>query len=120
MDSRLEDVRVEQPKAGAAVVVFTGEHDIYTSKPLEALLGSLVERNEIVVGDFSEAEFVDSATIFVLVKTHGAATQRGSTFRLQLGTAPIVKRAFQLSGVLDVVDCVVSREEALRNEAARP
>jgi len=120
MENRLQDIRVEHPRAGTAVVVFTGEHDAATSERLEALLDSLVEENDLVVGDFSEAEFVDSATIFALIKTYRAATLRGSAFRLQLGTEPIVKRAFQLSGVLEVLECFASREEALRNGAARP
>ena len=73
MDNRLQDVQVERPRAGAAVVVFTGEHDLSTSESVEALLGSLIEENELVVVDFSEAEFVDSSTIYALVKSHRAA-----------------------------------------------
>ena len=114
MDTRLQDVQVESPRAGAAVVVFTGEHDLATSKSVEALLGSLIEDNELVVVDFSEAEFVDSSTIHTLVKSHRVAQQRSSTLRLQLGTAPIVHRAFELSGILELLDCAPTREEALR------
>ena len=51
MDNRLQDVQVERPRPGAAVVVFTGEHDLSTSKPVEALLGSLIVENELVVVD---------------------------------------------------------------------
>ncbi len=119
MDNRLQDVQVERPRAGAAVVVFTGEHDLSTSEPVEALLGSLIEENELVVADFSEAEFVDSSTIFALVKSHRAAGEQGRTFRLQLGTAPIVEKAFELSGMLQVLDCSPTREEALRNGGSR-
>ena len=118
MDNRLQDVQVERPRAGAAVVVFTGEHDLSTSEPVEALLGSLIEENELVVVDFSEAEFVDSSTIYTLVKSHRTASQQGSTFRLQLGTAPIVHKAFELSGMLELLDCSPTREQALRNGAA--
>ena len=119
MDNRLQDVQVERPRAGAAVVVFTGEHDLSTSESVEALLGSLIEENELVVVDFSEAEFVDSSTIYALIKSHRAASQRGSTFRLQLGTAPIVEKAFELSGMLQLLDCAPTREEALRNGGSR-
>ena len=115
MDNRLRDVQVERPRAGAAVVVFTGEHDLSTSEPVERLLASLIEENELVLVDFSEAEFVDSSTIHTLVKSHRAARQQGSTFRLQLGTAPIVEKAFQLSGMLELLTCASTREEALRN-----
>lgn len=114
MDNRLQDVQVETPRAGAAVVVFTGEHDLSTSESVEALLRSLIDENELVVADSSEAEFVDSSTIYTLMKSHRAASQRGSTFRLQLGTAPIVEKAFELSGMLQLLDCAPTREEALR------
>ena len=119
MDTRLQDVQVERPRAGAAVVVFTGEHDLWTSEPVEGLLGSLIEENDLVVVDFSEAEFVDSTTIHTLVKARRAADERGSTLRLQLGTAPIVRKAFELSGMLQLLDCAPTREEALRNGASR-
>ena len=117
MDNRLQ-VQVERPRDGAAVVVFRGEHDLSTSKPIEDLLGSLIEDNELLVVDFSEAEFVDSSMIHALVKSHRTASQRGSIFRLQLGTAPIVERAFHFSGMLELLDCVPTREEALRNRSA--
>jgi anti-anti-sigma factor len=119
MDARLQDVQVERPRAGAAVVVFTGEHDAFTSETVEELLGSLIEENELVVVDFSDAEFVDSTTIFTLIKSRKAADERGSTFRLQLGTAPIVEKAFELSGMLRTLHCASTREEALREGDAR-
>ena len=114
MHDRLEDVTLERPRAGAAVVTFSGEHDLSTAEAVEAMLGSLIEENDLVVVDFSEAQFVDSSTIHALVNTNRAANQRGSTFRLQLGTAPIVEKAFQLCGLLDYLDCFPTREEALR------
>jgi len=109
-----EDVRVEWPRAGAAVVTFSGEHDAFTARTVEPALSSLVDENELVVVDFSKAEFVDSSMIQLLLKSYKTARERGSTFRLQLGTAPIVEKAFQLSGVLEVLDRVSTREEALR------
>jgi anti-anti-sigma factor len=118
MENRLQDVLVERPRAGAAVVVFSGEHDLSTSESVEALLGSLIEENELVVVDFSEAEFVDSTTIYTLVKSRRAADQRGSTLRLQLGTTPLVHKVFELSGMLELLDCAPTRDEALRDADA--
>ena len=114
MDDLLQDVELVRPKEGAAVAVFRGEHDLATAPAVESMLGALLQENELVVVDFSEAEFVDSSIIHVLVKSDRAARGRGRTFRLQLGTAPIVDRAFQLSGVLEVLDCASTRDEALR------
>src|SRR4029453_11885124 len=109
MTSPLQDASVEQPGDGAAVVVFSGEHDVATAEAVESMLDSLVEQNELVVADFSEAEFVDSSTLNALVRTARIAQERGARFRVQLGTAAIVERVFQVSGVLGVLDCVPTR-----------
>jgi anti-anti-sigma factor len=100
------------------VAVFTGEHDLTTADRTRAVLASLIEENDLVVADFSEAEFVDSSTMHALVTAHRAARARGAIFRLQLGTAPIVERAFELSGLLQMLECAATREEALRAGAA--
>ena len=110
------DIRIERPAADTAVVVFHGEHDIASKKELRTLLESLVEENALVVADFTDATFVDSTTIHLLLGAHAAAQVRGKTFRVQLGTATIVRTAFELTGVLNRVECASSREEALRRE----
>ena len=119
MDNRLRDVQVEYPRAGAAVAVFTGEHDVSTSAHIGNLLGSLVDENALVILDFSEAEFVDSSIIVTLLQAHGAALEQGTTFRLQLGTEAIVERAFEITAVLKLLECVATREEALIDEGIR-
>jgi hypothetical protein len=43
----------------------------------------------------------------------GIASERGKTFRLQMGTALIVERALQLSGILDSLSVAYDREAAL-------
>jgi anti-anti-sigma factor len=112
----LEEVRVERPAPGAAVVAFAGEHDLATKDLVEALLESLVDENELVIADFSEAAFVDSATMRVLLNADMAARMRGRRFRLQLGAAAIVRTAFELSGLLLRIECVHSRADALGSE----
>ncbi len=109
----LQDIRVERPTPDAAVVEFTGEHDLADADRIQSLLESLIERNAVVVADFSEAQFVDSSVLRTLFRAHRAAESRGSGFRLQLGTAPIVERAFELSGILSHLSCSESRAEAL-------
>ena len=45
---------------------------------------------------------------------HRQAAEVGRTFRVQLGTEAIVRRVFELTGVLEVLDWAPTREEALR------
>lgn len=115
-DDPPRDIRIERPAAETVVAVFLGEHDIASRTELRTLLESLVEENALVVADFSDATFVDSTTIHLLLQAHAAARVRGKTFRVQLATAAIVRTAFELTGVLDRVECASSREEALRRE----
>jgi anti-anti-sigma factor len=120
MYDAMTHVHVERPAVGTAVVTFRGEHDLATRDDLTALLDSLIEENDLVVTDFSQAQFVDSTTMYVLVNADAAARARGRKLRLQLGTAAIVRTAFELSGLTKRLDCVHSREDALRNGAPRP
>jgi anti-anti-sigma factor len=114
MDGRAGGIRIERPLPGSVVLVLTGEHDLTTKGALDACLGSLVAENELVVADASEALFIDSTTIHALVTADRAARERGSTFRLQLGTAEVVERALALTGLLKRLDCAPTRQAALR------
>ena len=109
----LDDVQVERPAPGAAVVVFSGEHDLATRSEVRDLLGSLVSSDQLIVADFSSAEFVDSAILGVLVDTNQRARELGKTFRLQLNTATIVRRAFEVCGLFEAIEHTKTREEAL-------
>ena len=112
-----DDVQVEQLDARTAVVTFVGEHDLMTTPAVEELLGSLIEQNELVVSDFSKALFVDSSMLHTLVQADSKAKGQGHAFRLQLGTAPIVRRAFEISGLYELLDISPTREEALATRA---
>ena len=109
----LADVHVEEPASGTAVAVFAGEHDLADKAKVFELLTSLVDKNELVVADFSQAAFIDSSVLHVLVETKKEAEARGRTFRLQLGTADIVRAAINASGLDKVFDIKPTREAAL-------
>jgi anti-anti-sigma factor len=96
------------------VVECRGEHDLTTRSGIASLLKRLLAHNELVVVDVSEAEFIDSSFINNLFIANGFARTQGARFRLQHSTAPIVRRVLEISGVLESLDCVGSREEALR------
>jgi anti-anti-sigma factor len=109
----LEDVQVEQPAPGTSVVVFSGEDDLATRDEVRELLDSLVRWDHLVVADFSSAYFVDASILGVLLDTDERARELGKTFRLQLGTATIVRRAFEICGLFEVIEHAATREKAL-------
>ena len=110
------EIDVEQPRAGRVVVLFKGEHDVAQVEALSERLSSLLNENELVVADFSEARFVDSAILNLLVdvKREAEASERG--FRIQMGTECVVYRVFDVAGVLSLLECAPSREEALSGD----
>jgi len=108
-----DDVLVEQVAPRAVVVRFGGEHDLSERDRVEELLRTLLDENELVVADFSEATFVDSTMMHVLLGADMEARRRGSRFRLQLGTSAIVARAFEMTGLDRRLDVARSRQEAL-------
>jgi anti-anti-sigma factor len=112
------DIEVLYPRPGAAVVVCTGEHDMTTRDETDRLLGLLVSENELVVIDVSEARFIDSSFVNNVLKADRLAHQHERSVRLQIGTTPIVRRVLEISGVLDKLDCVDSRDEALQRRPA--
>ena len=114
---QVDDVRIERPRAGAAVVVLLGEHDISTSPGLARILSSLLDENELVVTDVSEVEFLDSSVINVLIEADRAASAQERSFRLQVGTEAVVHRVLEITGVLQLLDCASTREQALNGRS---
>ena len=98
---------------GTAVVVFSGEHDMATEPEVGISSTRCVRWDKLIVADFSSASFVDSSVLGVLLDTNAKARELGKTFRLQLGTADIVQRAFEICRVFAVIERVATREEAL-------
>lgn len=111
-----DDVVIERPADGTAVVVFSGEHDLASAPELRELFDSLLQQDDLVVADFSSAQFVDSSILGVVLETQARATELGKVFRLQLHTTDIVRRAFEILGVFNVVQHVGTRDEALMRD----
>jgi anti-anti-sigma factor len=111
--STIEGIQVASPGVGVAVVSFTDEHDLATARELSALLHALVRQNELVIADFSQADFVDSSTLNVLVSAYKLALERGTAFVVQLEDGCPVKRTFEISGVLKAITWVSKAEAAL-------
>jgi anti-anti-sigma factor len=109
----MEGIRLVPLHDEAVVVELRGEHDIATRAGFSSLLDDLVRRNEMVVVDLSNVEFVDSTILDALVKADNAARLSGRRFVLQLGTTTSVRMALEVSGLLGYLTCTSSRQEAL-------
>ena len=71
-----------------------------------------------VVIDVSRARFIDSSFVNNVLKADRLARHQAKVLRLQIGTTPIVRRVLEISGIVDKLDCVDARDEALRSVVA--
>lgn len=101
------------PRPDVAHVVLGGEHDLGSKDQLdETLAGTLATCSHLVV-DLSTTQFIDSSTIRVIVGSKDRAEAAGRRFNLLLGTAPVVERVLEITGVLPVLNRVHALDEAL-------
>lgn len=113
----MRDIEVVRT-AEAAVIVLHGEHDLLTSDELATCLSAEIETSDLVVVDVTDAEFIDASFLHNILRADRLAAENGSQFILQMGTAPIVRRVIEVSGVLHRLHWAGSREEALERALA--
>ena len=80
---------------------------------MERLLSEVLVVSDLLVVDVSEADFVDSSFLHNVLVADRRAKEQDKVFRVQMNTVPIVRRAFEVSGVLGHLTVVRTREKAL-------
>jgi anti-sigma B factor antagonist len=106
-------IETRSPHSGAVVVSLGGEHDLASADELEQTLGRCLDAYPHLIVDLSGAGYIDSSTIGVLLRANRRAEDEGHAFNLVLGTAPIVERILEVTGVLATLHTVATVEQAL-------
>jgi anti-sigma B factor antagonist len=97
----------------AVVVALGGEHDLASAAELEQTLDRCLDVYSHLIVDISDASYIDSSTIGVLLRARRRAEDERHRFNLVLGTAPIVERILDITGVLPTLHTVPTVEQAL-------
>jgi len=102
----------------ATVVTVTGELDLLTARKLTPQLDDIVRRRSgDAVIDLSQAEFVDSFGLTVLLSTQRRLARQGRTLTVVCGEGP-VRRAIEFARLLEPLGVVPTLEEYWRRRAA--
>ncbi len=104
-------IRVEQ-RAPIAIVALAGEHDTFTAGQLQKELRSVAATVPVVV-DLSEATFLDSTTIGVLLDARRAADSEGLALVVDEHSGAHVIRLLRTTRLDTVFDVYASRDEAV-------
>jgi anti-anti-sigma factor len=104
--------RIAHPRERTALVELFGEHDLSSTEKLAGTLNSLAAINDVLIIDLSQTEFMDSSVLEELVHAQRVATGHGGRFYISGSLQPIVRKALELSGLIDHFDVVESWESA--------
>ena len=106
-------IEVRSPKPQVALVVLAGEHDLYSADEVQQTLDQSLAVCDHLIVDLSAAEFIDSTIVHVLLQTKKNAIELDRKFSVVLGTAPVVERILEVTGVVPLLNVVPSVERAL-------
>ena len=106
-------IEVRSPQPDAALVVLVGEHDLYSADEVQQTFDQSLAVCDHLIVDLSTAEFIDSAIVHVLLQTKQNAIELDRKFNVVLGTAPVVERILEVTGVVPLLNVVPTVERAL-------
>jgi anti-sigma B factor antagonist len=110
------EARSEPLRDGTWLVWVVGELDLYTAPELErAVLAASGEGAGAVVVDLSGCTFLDSTALAILVEANRRLGHANGGLKI-IGTAPVVRRPFELTGLDRLFDFYPTRTAALDEE----
>ena len=110
-----ESVEVDRPEPGVVLLRASGDLDAYTAPGLRTRLHEATDGGggaSLVVVDLTSTTFIDSAGLGALVGEHRRMRERGGRLRIVRPPA-LVARAFEVTGLDEVLDMRDDREQAL-------
>lgn len=104
--------------AEATVVTVTGELDVLTARKLMPQLDDIVRRHQgDAVIDLSQAEFIDSFGLTVLLNTQRRLARQGRNLTVICGEGP-VRRAIEFARLIEPLGVVPSLAEYHQRRAS--
>ena len=113
-EQRAGVVRVVPETDEIVAVCLEGDFDLGNAPALGTEVGRALENGNDLILDLSQATFIDSSVVHVLVNASRAAIGSKRAVVLQLGTAPIVERVLEIAEIERVLPRVHERREAVR------
>jgi anti-anti-sigma factor len=113
--ARTSDIEVIDGAGDRWVVALHGEHDIATADRFAARLGEIFATGTNVVIDLSQAQFLDSTILHVILQVHRSVEDTPGK-AIVLAVAPgnlVVQRLLEVSGLGRVLPVFTSRQHAL-------
>jgi anti-sigma B factor antagonist len=110
---RTGEIALDRTEAGLAVLAIKGEHDLSTAPMLGQRLDGLIAEGGPIVVDLSQATFVDSSILGVILGARGRAEANGLGFAVSHANGPDpVGRVLDITGLRGELPVHEGREQA--------
>ena len=107
-------IRVVPETDEIVAVCLEGDFDLGNASAFGKEVGRALEDGNNLILDLSQATFIDSSVVHVLVNASKAVTGSDRAVVLQLGTAAIVERVLEIAEIERVLPRAHERQEAVR------
>lgn len=98
-------MKIEKKQNGnETTLILTGRLDTVTAPQLETQIDAELSDTEKLILDFQELEYLSSAGLRILLKTHKSFTKRGSGELVICHVNETIQEVFELTGFLDVLN----------------
>jgi anti-sigma B factor antagonist len=99
-----------------------GEHDLNTAEPLAAQLNGLIDESTPVVVELTEATFIDSSILGVVLDARRRAHAAGLGFEVIAGegVGEGVARVLEVTGLNSTLPVLTDRGDAVKRAGAGP
>jgi anti-sigma B factor antagonist len=111
--------QLDTTEPGVAIVVLEGEHELFSAPKLQRQLEGLIGEGLALVVDLTQATFLDSSVVAVLLRARDRAAEACTSFAIVLdeSTGEPVRRMFEITGLASILPVVRTRAEALATRA---
>ena len=107
-------IRVVPETDEIVAVCLEGDFDLSNAPAIGKEVGLALEDGNDLILDLSQATFIDSSVVHVLVNASKAVIGSDRAVVLQLGTAAIVERVLEIAEIERVLPRAHERQEAVR------
>ena len=107
-------IRVLPETDEIVAISLEGDFDLSNAAAFGKEVAQVLGNRDNLILDLSEATFIDSSVVHVLVRASQAVDGSDRTVVLQLGTAAIVERVLEISRIEEVLPRAHDRQEAVR------
>jgi anti-anti-sigma factor len=99
---------------GVALIALAGEHELYGAVKLQEQIDALIAEGLSIVIDLTQAVFLDSSIVGVLLRAQKLAASSGVDYTVVLSKSPgqPLRRMFEITGLSGILP-IVERDAAL-------